>query len=496
MEYDAFELNPKPYHVTNLILHLLNSLLVLYFIWLLTKQKWTAFITALLFAVHPMHVESVSWISERKDLLYTFFSLATLCYYLKYLQNQKLKWLYYSVSFFLFLLAVLSKAMAVSVPLVFILLDYFSGKRFTLKAILDKIPFFIISIVCGLIALEAQKSSHAIHFSSFNFFERILFSCYGILMYLWKLLLPYNLSCYYNYPLKQNGMFPVVFYLAPFILIGLSWIIYKSMRNSKDVVFGFAFFLITIALVLQIIPVGGIIIADRYTYIPYIGIFFILARFINNLTDNKIVVLRKYKIPFILMFSVIIFSYCYAAFQRTQVWADSISLWTDAINKYDKYPLPYSLRGTAYYKRGQHENAISDFSNAISLNQGQANVYFQRGLCYLEIKKYNEAIRDFSSAIGIKPAYADAYYNRGVVYNDTGLFDEAIIDYSSAIKYNPGHSKAYYNRAGAYYMSHKYQLAYDDVLIAQKLGFEIMPGFIEAIKAALNQQAANSIRNL
>ncbi len=487
LEYAAFKLSPKPYHVTNLILHLLNSLLVLYFIWLLTKQKWTAFITALLFAVHPMHVESVSWISERKDLLYTFFSLATLCYYLKYLQNQKLKWLYYSVSFFLFLLAVLSKAMAVSIPLIFVLVDYFMGKKITWKAILDKIPFFLLSVTFGIIAIAAQKSLHAIHLTSYNFFERILFSSYGILMYLWKLFLPYNLSCYYNYPGKQNGMFPIIFYLAPFIVIGLSWIIYMSTRKGKDILFGSAFFLITIALVLQILPVGGALIAERYTYIPYIGIFFILARWINKLVDNKSVALQPYKIPLLAAITTILFIYAFLTYQRSKVWAGSVELWSDAIKKCDNDQLSFNLRGLAYYHSKQYDKAIDDFAMSIHLNNTKANIYNDRGMCYLEMKKYKEALIDFNSAIKYDTTNADSYYNRGSVYNDMNMFENAIESYNQAIKINPDHTKAYYNRAGAYFLTKRYQQALEDALQAKKLGYDVRDDFINAITAGMNQ---------
>jgi len=489
IEYSMFKLNSKPYHVTNLILHILNAILVFYFIWLLTKQKWSAFITALLFAIHPMHVESVAWVSERKDVLYAFFSLAALCFYVKFSFARNRKWIFYSISLLLYIFAILSKAMAVCIPVVFILIDFFRGRRITLKRILEKIPFLLISIVFGIIAIIAQKSVNAIQDNTYhNFFERIMFGSYGTLVYLWKLFIPCNLSCYYSYPIKHNGIYPGIFYVAPFAVIALFFIVYRSLRKGKVIIFGFGFFLITVALVLQIIAVGGTIISERYTYIQYIGLFFIIAHFINKFIENKTVKLQPYKIPLITALIAITIMYSYISFQRTKIWVDSIALWTDAINKYDKEPTSYDLRGNAFYRKEQYDNAISDFTKYIYLKNDKAHVYYDRGLCYIELKKYNEAINDFNSAIRYKPNYAFAYYNKGIVYNDLGEFEEAIKCYNNAIKYFPDYSNAYYNRAGAYYITHQYQYALADALKSQQLGYAVDPSFIEAIKSGFNRK--------
>ncbi len=229
LEYEKFKLNPRPYHLSNLILHLFNTLLVLCFIWLLTKQKWVAFITAILFAIHPMHVESIAWVSERKDVLYSFFYLSALCTYIFYLQKEQKKGLFYLLTLLLFVFAVLSKAMAISLPIVFFAIDYFLGRKITLKNSLAKAPFLLISLVFGIIAILAQKSGNAMDdITQYNFFDRILFSTYGLMTYLLKLIAPIGLSGFYRYPVKTAGMYPVVFYVAPLLIISLSYLIYRS----------------------------------------------------------------------------------------------------------------------------------------------------------------------------------------------------------------------------------------------------------------------------
>ncbi len=448
IEYRKYKLNPKPYHVTNFIIHLLNTLLVFAFIVLLTRQQWVAFITALLFAIHPMHVESVAWAAERKDVLYSFFYLSALCIYLIYLGKEKGKWILYLFTFFLFIMGVLSKAMAVSLPITFFFLDYFTGRKITLKVVLEKLPFILAACFFGYIAIEAQKSASALDVTHYNFFDRILFTSYALMMYLWKFIAPINLSCFYDYPIKQNGMYPTIFYAAPILILVLTFLIYRSIRFKKDVLFGAVFFFITIVLVLQILPVGGAIIADRYTYLPYIGIFFILARWINNLLEDRSEKLRSYKLLTITVLIFFSIGCCYLTIQRCKIWHDSITLWNNAIEQYDSAPKSFNGRGDAY------------------------NI----------AKQYDKAIPDFNRAIQLKYDYPEAYYNRGLAYYYLGKYDEAIKDYTSAIQYGPQLAVAYYNRAGAYFTIQNFKPALEDALKAKQFGYDVDPRFIEVLQ--------------
>lgn len=451
MEYAKYKLNPKPYHVTNLVIHLFNTLLVFAFIWLLTKQQWVAFITSLLFAIHPMHVESVAWVSERKDVLYTFFYLSALCVYLIYLNKEKTKWIWYLGMFILFILGLLSKAMTVSLPIAFFAIDFFLGRKINWKVALEKLPFIIFSLIFGFIAIEAQKAIHAIGDANYNFLDRILFSSYGLIMYLWKIVAPVNLSCFYDYPIKEDGMYPFIFYVAPLILFTIAFLIYKSLRFGKDIAFGFGFFLITIVLVLQILPVGAAIIADRYTYLPYIGIFFVLARWINSVIEDPSKKAKALKLPMIAGITIFSILFCYLTVQRCKIWHDSIVLWNDVIEKFDNIPKAFNGRGDAY--------TIA--------------------------KQYDKAITDLNRAIQLKSDYYEAYYNRGLAYYYLGKHEESIKDYTSAIKYNPELAVAYYNRAGTYFTIQKFSLALEDALKAKQFGYDVDPRFIEALRASI-----------
>lgn len=462
-EYQKHKLNPKPYHIHNLILHLLNTLLVLYLIWLLSKQKWVAFITALLFAIHPMHVESVAWVAERKDVLYSFFYLSALCAYIFYLQKENKKALFYVFTFLLFILAVLSKAMAVSLPIALFAIDYFLDRKITLKTILEKAPFLLLSLVFGYIAMDAQKEISAMtDIAHYNFFDQFLFANYALITYIWKLFLPIGLSCFYNYPVKTDGMYPLIFYIAPVIVLALGVLIYRSQKFGKDVVFGFAFFMVTIALVLQIIPVGAAIIADRYTYLPYIGLFFILARWINNLIEGRSERFKALKIPIIVALVLFILMCCYLSFQRTKVWHDTLSLWNDAIEKYDKAPLSFNCRGGVYYFNEDYDKAMVDFSRAIELKRDYADAYYNRGLVFNNWGKYKEAIQDYSASIQHRKGFAPVYYYRGNAYYNLGKYDSAIADFKSAIALKYNSVNVYYNRGLIYYNQGKHEEAIQD----------------------------------
>jgi len=480
VEYSLFQLDPKPYHVTNLIFNILNSLLVLLFVLLLTKQRTTAFITAMLFAIHPMHVESVAWVSERKDVLYTFFSLLSLCFYLLYTSTHKRKVFYYILALFAFVLALLSKAMSVVVPVIFILADYFSGRKFTVKSLLEKVPFLALSLLFGIISIPAQQSFNAVgDLTNYNFLLRFLFVTYELVIYLWKAVLPINLTAFYSYPFKP---YPLIVYASPGLIAVLVLLIFLSKRYGRDIIFGFGFFIVSLVMVLQLLPVGGAIVAERYTYLAYIGLFFIAGRGVD-LALSKLLPRQKVVAMMLVVSLTGIFGlYAYLARQRTKVWESSITLWTDVLLKNSLEPRGYINLGHVYYQNNQYHEALAVYDQYVKIDDNKPNKYVDRGLCHLNLKNYDLALSDFSKAIVLKPGYADAFYNRGCVYNDIEKFPEAVSDYTKALAFDSTYLKALYNRAGAYYKLGKFDLALADALKAKQKGHPVETEFIDILK--------------
>jgi hypothetical protein len=448
LSYDnhSGKLEPGTYHLTNLIFHLLASLLAFLFVFSLTGSNAIAFITSLLFAIHPMHVESVAWVSERKDVLYAAFLLAALWIYTKYISDPagKVKW--YLIFSVLFLGSLLSKAQAVVFPVLCLLIDHFKDRRIDRKTLLEKIPLFAISLFFGFKAIHAQQTFEAIQDSNlYSYGDRILFSGYGLFTYLWKLIAPVQLSAFYPYPIKDGGAFPPVFYITPILSAAIVFLVWRYFRKDKMVVFGGLFFLFSIALVLQILPVGGAVIADRYTYIPYIGLFMVIGHFLvkffnagpGKMSPNGFAIMGVAA----LVFSVL-------SWHRIGIWKDSVTLWEDAVSKSTISPKIYNNLGNAY---------CAD-------------------------KQYAPALTALNRSLELKSDYDQGHYNRGLVFYYMGKNKEAIDDYTAAITINPKLKQAYFNRAGSYYYTHQYQAALNDALKARELGYPVEQGFIDAIK--------------
>ena len=519
MEYKLFGKEAKPFHVFNLLFHIINGLLVFLFIKLLVKDSLVAFITAVLFSVHPMHVETVAWVSDRKDLLCSMYYIGAMCTYLLYLKKGSNR--LYAITFLLFVLALLSKAMAITLPLVFFILDYFKDKKFSAKAVIEKLPFFVLSVVFGYVSILAQKSNDALgDVTALAFLDRIAFSGYSLVMYIGKLFWFSGLSAFYNYPLLENGKYPVIYYVLPLLLIVLFWVLFRMKKQRKTIIFSFGFFLITIVLVLQIIPAGNVIMADRYTYLPYIGLFFLISVVAKQLITISI----KYSKAVYAVVFVYVLVCCYFTLERTKVWHDSMSLWNDTIKKNPDAALPYNNRANLFIASGQTENALADLNKAIEIRPNYVSahynratvfmqkqefekaisdftfvsqnncrdivsVYMYRGDAYMQTKNYLKAIEDFSSAILKNPNLVQAYYNRGLALYTVNQFDAAINDFSHAINMQPGFVQAYYLRGLSLYKLQNFKQAYSDIEAAGKMGYRVNQNLVNEILSKLKESS-------
>lgn len=458
-EYHFSELNPGIYHFTCTCIHILNALLVCYFVFLITKNPLIAGITAILFGIHPMHVESVAWVSELKDVQYTFFYFASLIFYLYYVSRPTAKLRNYIVSLFLFLLSLFSKGQAVTLPLVMLLADLFLERERNRKLLMEKIPFFLLSVTFGIVAIYAQKASEAIQDNQlFSFFERILFASYGMLVYLGKLFIPVKLSCFYPYPYKHEGMLPWIYYICPIIVLALLYGVYRSYKYTKVVAFGFLFFLSTIILVLQLLAVGSTIMAERYSYIPYVGIFFIIAYGFNYAWENK------KQFHFITAGLLIVYSISLVFVTRAQcvVWKNSLNLWTNEIEHYPLVPVAHNNRGLYYKGLNSLDKALDCYNQALKADPSYQGTYENRGNIFFLTGKYDSAIVDFNHALKLKANSEVAFNSRGAVYFNEGKYDLAIADFNKAIKAKKDYPEAYRNRANAYSVTAQWEKALAD----------------------------------
>ena len=448
-------LDPVIFHTVNLIFHLINIIFVFLFIYYLSKKNKTiAFITAMLFGLHPMHVESVAWISERKDVLYAFFLLPGLIFYYKYTQKYSLK--YYFICMVFFILSLLSKPSAVVFPLLLFAIDYYNKRKINVKLFLEKIPFLTLSLIFGIITLIVQRQYSIGSFTSLTLTQRLFCVSYATLMYLVKMVIPYGLSAFYPFPsLSAAGFLPVIYYLSTGILFLIICLVIFSAKYSRVIVFGFLFFIFSIFLVLQFISVGTALMADRYTYIPFIGPFFITGYYADRLFNYIKNTSLKYGVAGMLL--VYMIGLASLAGDRVSIWKNSGSLWTDVIGRFPACDLAYNNRGTYYLKLDSFELARRDYYAAVMNNSSSPMAHRNLGNAYIKLDSVKLAIDSYTKALACNSkaqAYDSnaylCYLNRGNLYAETKQFNLALQDYGKALELIPDSRKVLANRAHLY----------------------------------------------
>jgi len=461
LNYRISGLRPGSYHALNLLLHLANTALVFLFIYMLSGGRlWTSVVTSGFFGIHPMHVESVAWIAERKDVLYTLFYLAGLIAYLRYLERKRPPWL--GAALVASVLSLASKPAAVVFPLTLLAIDYFRRRPMRLPVLVEKAPFFAVSIVGGLLTLHAQQAAGAIT-EHWGAFEKLLFACYGTVMYLGKLLFPVQLSAIYPYPRIGGGGLGPEYYLALAAVVVIVPAALYLFRRNRVVLFGLAFFLINIVLVLQFFAIGGAVLAERYTYVPYIGLFFAIGWWLDEPRDRAPGAFPLRRVLAGLLVLLGLFS-AIQTVRRVQVWRNAETLWNDTIGKYPRRIADaYNNRGYYYYQQGgRFEEALADFDQALALNADFHRAWVNKGMTLAALDRGDSAQICFERALEIQPDDPDVLNDRGAIKFRNGDLTGAVSDYSRAIERKPGLRDAYTNRALAYIRMAEYEKSIED----------------------------------
>lgn len=463
LEYKTANLNPALYHNTNLLIHLLNVSLAFIFAFLLSRRNiWIASTVALLFGIHPMHVESVAWISQFKDVLFGFFYLLGLVVYLIYLDRQNWhKWIFYLLCLILFVLSLLSKPAAVTFPLSLMVIDFYRERKFNIASVLEKIPFFVGSVLLGLITIKAQGSAVG-NFEDYTLLERIMLSSYALFSYLINLFFPIHLSALHPFPFRTDGNFPWIYRIAPLGLIPLFYLLYRSSAIGRITLFGFMFFFFNIALVLQFVTVGNALYSERYTYIPYLGLYFSIAIIIDQL-------IKKYGSfqwvkPLVTACAVfILIAFSGISYSRTKVWKTDKSLWTDVSKKYPLCAIAHYNLGTYFFKEEKNDPlALISYNNTISVDTTQIKAYVNRGIIFTRMREMEKAESDFAHAIRLDSNFAETYKNLGILHSTLGKYEKSISDYTNYLRILPISPDIYYGRGMTYYQLKRFTEATED----------------------------------
>ena len=489
-------INATTLHNTNLLLHLFNTVLVFIVVLLLyyirkdpSDIKWfTASFTAAVFALDPMHVESVAWVSERKDLLYAFFFLAAWVCYLFYLKRGTYRYLFFAGTMGFFFLSIISKGQAVVLPFILLLTDFYCRRNFSLKWVYEKIPLFAMGLAGGLYAIKTQQDANTATGTAGFFLP-----CYAFVTYLRMFFCPWTtLSFVHRYPYTPQSV-PWHYMFYPVLItciLGFAVWFYRRHEN-RSLLFGIGGFIITMLPILQILAVGDVIVAERYTYVAFIFLAFGVADFTAYFKR-----MRTPAVAAALIFCAICIK---ASYNRVDVWSSSASFWQDAkekspcyrtyegmlwvyANQWEFYRTPYALDSAYYYLIQAGQSRLEQNKN---YGQLAARIYMYRGdyaksiACYRELVGYKDlplgdkilaysrkaevelVTRDFRSAIedyktcsSLDSAQAPIYYlGIGNAFANMGKRDSSVWAFQQVLSFDSANTTAYHNWVVALFLS-------------------------------------------
>jgi tetratricopeptide (TPR) repeat protein len=430
LDYKLFGLNPAGHHLTNLMLHIINTLLLFLILQKMTGSTWPSAFVAALFAIHPLHVESVAWIAERKDVLSALFWLLTILAYWHYTQGPTL--LRYSGTLILFSLGLMAKPMLVTLPFVLLLLDYWPLKRTVnskgsiLKLVLEKLPFIVIAAISSVItySLQTKTSIDILPLST-----RISNAAVSYFSYIGKMIYPAGLSVFYPYPLGGITAWKIT--LAAVLLVVITITVILARRRYMLV--GWLWYLGTLVPVIGFVQVGDQAMADRYTYLPLTGIFIMLAwsakEIINRIHARRFV-------PAIIS-ALIIIALLICTRIQLSYWQNSVTLFERALAvTKNNYMMHYNL-GYELISQGYLDEGISHYRQATEIAPENTNIRYNFANALCSQGKNDEAIAEYRKVIGYDKNYADAYNNLGYALLPQGKLDEAMTCFGEALKIKP-----------------------------------------------------------
>jgi len=546
IDTELFRGYPFGYHLTNLLLHIANTLVLFAFLNRATGALWKSAFVAALFALHPLHVESVAWAAQRKDTLSTLFWMLTMWMYVRYGQcsvdrGKPVSSLYFGV-LGLFTLGLMAKPMLVTLPFVLLLMDFWplgrmkpmvsdtnpeetsapqsngfrTGIRSSIgKLVLEKIPMLVLSVVFSVIAYWAQSRGGALGtLSDYTVGVRLANIPVSYMTYIVKMLWPRNLAVFYPHPGDRLPTWEVLF--SVILLVGFTIIVAKLMRRCPYMMVGWLWFLGTLIPVIGIVQVGGHAVADRYTYVPLIGLFMAIAWGIPDLFSRSHCgrEVQNTGLAVAGILSIIALGIC--TYVQVGYWDTSIKLFRRAIavthrnhvahnnlgvvykwsNKPDLailhfkraleiwpgYPDAQLNLGTTLLAKGQIDEAMNVYRRAIKSSPREPMLYYNYAVALTQLGRINEAIEQYEKAIKLRPDYVSAQMNMGILLGKIGRHSEAIAHLKAAVNAQPDYGRAHYNLAAELYAVGDYAGARKELDLAMKCGLKVPAWIRESLE--------------
>lgn len=535
-------------HTNNLLLHLAVVFFAMRCLMLLGLSPWAALIGGLLMGIHPMRVESVAWATERKDVLFAAFFFASLECYIRYrkLAETSRASLFFVLSMVLAVLSLYSKVQAVTLVVSMFVVDYLMRREWSTRLVVEKVPLLLASVAMGLAnihTLNVQGSTDD-SITGFNVLDRACIATWSFSVYVYKLFIPNPMSPLYAYPKNL----PVYVYLSPIVFAAVGYATYWLWKKDRrEWVFGILFFFLNVAPVLQFFGAGQGYLADRFTYVPYFGLFALAAFLYQHYTQT-----RTNHTPVNAVAAVVLAIFAYMTTRQIEVWQNGETLWSHVM-KYEINPetnrptssLPFWNRGQYLRKKGEMAKALSDYTTAVEIDKTNPELYNSRGKTYFDMAaggklpqaqsadylqkaladydksvelsankpktrsealinrgaakgmagKFEAALVDMNEGIAADPENKNGYFNRSIVYYNLGKFDEAIADYTNYLRYEPFDANMLYERGMLRRVKAQYKESIEDLTKALEINPDFGLAYLERARAqglAGNKAAAQA----
>ena len=440
LDFELYGMNAGGYHLTNLILHIVNTLLLLLVFHKMTGNLWPSAFIAAMFSVHPLHVESVAWITERKDVISTFFWILTMWSYFSYSKSHNIK--HYLFTIFYFIMGLMAKPMLVTLPFVLLLLDFWPLERLQISAPApfikkifslswEKMPFFILIPAASIAAFLTQQRGGVISsLSLIPIYLRAENIVVSYASYLWNMFWPFSLSAIYPYP----EYLPVwLVATSLFFLVLISALAILTINKAPWFIVGWLWYTGTLVPVIGIVVIGPHAMADRFTYIPLIGIFIIIAYGIPELLRK----LQNMETYLAVTASVLLLCLMSATWNQVNYWRNSLTLFKHALEVTEKNPLAHLNMGNALLEKGDIEEARNHYVASLQIFPDSDEVHNNLGTVLMRMGKTSEAIEHHRKALQINPDSVSALNNLGNALKKAGRTDEAIECFTRALKIQP-----------------------------------------------------------
>jgi len=479
LDCTLFGLNPGRHHLTNLLLHMANTLLLFIVLKQITAALWQSAFVATAFALHPMHVESVAWIAERKDVLSMFFWILTIAAYSRYVRKPAKIW--YLLTILIFSMGLMSKPTVVTLPFVLLLLDYWPLGRLSnpqtlqspedsnsrnpasffqwpefYRLLLEKIPFFALSFISCIITFFVQQAGKMVaEFADLPLTSRLANIFLSYVKYIGKLIWPARLAVFYPHSaLGRMSVWPVI--LAILLLLVISVCVLNFARSRKYLPVGWFWFLGTLVPMIGLVQVGGQAIADRYTYIPATGLFIIVAWGLPDLLTRW-----RYKVLSLTVAAVVLTSaMMICTWRQVANWQNSFSLFTHALaaTGNDNFVVHHML-GKELFKQQNFDDAIYHYEQTLRLRPHHFETLNNLAAAYYRVGKIDPAVISWKNALKVNPNRPDVYYNMGLALTKQKKIDEAVESFTHALRLNPGLAQARKGLANAFFLQRRFRQA-------------------------------------